>query len=351
MRKLYATGYDVADNLIVGIAQCGYWVTPGTKILDYGCGEGGLTYRFRDLGFDAYGFDIHSRVKYRDPSDMQYFGFIENPETDTSNMMIGEQALRLPFDDNSFDVVVSTSVLEHVMDLFPVMSEIARVLKPTGVAYHAYPSREMWVEPHMYVPLATRVQNWWWFYFWALLGIRNEYQEGVSAKETADRNLRYAKTGVRYPTREQVLYCCRHFFDYSRFADQSLNYNSRPGSDQSLKASGIARTLSPAGPVCEPTPKRAVYGFEASTIMTHARASGLARELGDSRERFGASDIKPIGSQAGLTLPFTNLETPSFDIPPLEDMRWNDVLVVTGAAFLKTRGRDEAERERRTVRM
>jgi len=54
----------------------------------------------------------------------------------------------LPFNDNSFDAVVSLSVLEHVKDPFLCAKELSRVLKPGGELicsvpflqpYHAYP--------------------------------------------------------------------------------------------------------------------------------------------------------------------------------------------------------------------
>ncbi|WP_290592751.1 class I SAM-dependent methyltransferase [Arenimonas sp. SCN 70-307] len=47
---------------------------------------------------------------------------------------------RLPFDDSSFDIVFSSNVLEHVSDLVGLMSEIRRVLAPSGVAVHVLPT-------------------------------------------------------------------------------------------------------------------------------------------------------------------------------------------------------------------
>lgn len=37
----------------------------------------------------------------------------------------------LPFDDNTFDIIHSLDVLEHVDDLYSVVSEVVRVLKPS----------------------------------------------------------------------------------------------------------------------------------------------------------------------------------------------------------------------------
>jgi 2-polyprenyl-3-methyl-5-hydroxy-6-metoxy-1,4-benzoquinol methylase len=47
----------------------------------------------------------------------------------------------LPFPDSSFDVVLSHHVVEHVNDQLLHLSEVHRVLRPTGVAYLATPNR------------------------------------------------------------------------------------------------------------------------------------------------------------------------------------------------------------------
>ena len=45
----------------------------------------------------------------------------------------------LPFADCSFDAVVCQAVLEHVIDPYRVVSEIERVLKPSGLVYSEIP--------------------------------------------------------------------------------------------------------------------------------------------------------------------------------------------------------------------
>ena len=46
----------------------------------------------------------------------------------------------IPFPENSFDVVFTSNVLEHVIGIGVFIEEIARVLKPGGVAIHIIPS-------------------------------------------------------------------------------------------------------------------------------------------------------------------------------------------------------------------
>ena len=83
------------------------------------------------------------------PSDNQNFDnvlqfeIVKYPSTDVVG--VGE---KLPFKDNSFDAVISESVLEHVEDPFSYVHEIYRVLKVGGEVYidsaflqpvHGYP--------------------------------------------------------------------------------------------------------------------------------------------------------------------------------------------------------------------
>jgi ubiquinone/menaquinone biosynthesis C-methylase UbiE len=49
--------------------------------------------------------------------------------------MIRMDGMNLTFPDESFDLVVSANVMEHVADTQAYISECARVLKPNGVAY------------------------------------------------------------------------------------------------------------------------------------------------------------------------------------------------------------------------
>jgi len=74
-------------------------------------------------------------------SDAEYYGidfwrdqFI--PQGHTALDQPGDDRHRLPFEDNSFDVVVTTKVImEHVTVPFTVVDELYRVLKPGGKAF------------------------------------------------------------------------------------------------------------------------------------------------------------------------------------------------------------------------
>lgn len=164
------------------------------RILDYGCGSGRHTYEYLDAGYgQTWGFDVADYVQLRDDDDRERFRFLDT-----------QKPFQLPFPDDHFDLVTSTSVFEHVMNLEESIAEIARVLKPNGVTLHAFPSRWRPIEPHMFVPFGGAIQSRWWYALWARLGIRNEFQRGASAAETATRNLEFSRTGIHYPSHRRI---------------------------------------------------------------------------------------------------------------------------------------------------
>jgi 2-polyprenyl-6-hydroxyphenyl methylase/3-demethylubiquinone-9 3-methyltransferase len=97
----------------------------GLKALDVGCG-GGFTCEFMaQRGVEVSGIDQSIRC------------IAKAQEHATScNLKIDYQqgyAEKLPYWDNTFDIVVCVDVLEHVADFQKTISEIYRVLKPKGL--------------------------------------------------------------------------------------------------------------------------------------------------------------------------------------------------------------------------
>jgi len=62
-------------------------------------------------------------------------------------------ALNLPFDDASFEIVICSHVYEHVPDPVQMFDEIHRVLRTGGICYFSAGNRLMWNEPHYNLPM------------------------------------------------------------------------------------------------------------------------------------------------------------------------------------------------------
>ncbi len=165
-------------------------------ILDLGCGKGAFVAWLGAQGHDAYGCDIAGS----DASD-----FAPDPADGIRLRAIQLQPYRLPFEDGQFDCVLSSQVLEHVMDYESTFREIHRVLKPGGISLHTFPSRHVLVEPHVFVPLASVIRSRAWLLLWALLGIRNRYQIGKPFREVARLNHDYLHAHTNYLPKARIL--------------------------------------------------------------------------------------------------------------------------------------------------
>jgi SAM-dependent methyltransferase len=74
------------------------------------------------------------------------------------------QDTQLPFADETFDVVLTNHVIEHVGDEQAQrahLAELRRVLRPCGVGYLAVPNRWMLVEPHYKLAFLSWLPHAW----------------------------------------------------------------------------------------------------------------------------------------------------------------------------------------------
>lgn len=104
----------------------------GQRVLDLGCGEGRHVIAACALdGADAVGVDLS--LTDLATARERMVEFRGEPEEDAGHfLLLAGDALRLPFDDGSFDAVICSEVLEHIPDYRGALAEIFRVLKPGG---------------------------------------------------------------------------------------------------------------------------------------------------------------------------------------------------------------------------
>ena len=98
------------------------------KVLDIGCQAGHLLKRIRPRFDECYGLDIGDYS--------EYWKTIEG----VTFMVHDVDASPLPFAGSCFDVVTCCAVLEHVFDVFGLVEEINRVLRPQGHAIIEVPN-------------------------------------------------------------------------------------------------------------------------------------------------------------------------------------------------------------------
>jgi ubiquinone/menaquinone biosynthesis C-methylase UbiE len=111
-----------------------YTTLESAAILDVGCGLGLYVKRLRDFSETVYGVDVDAER-------------VQEASRHLPNIRQGSAEV-LPFDDRTFDIVLSHEVLEHVGDDSQAVREGFRVLKPSGRLVVFVPNRWYPFETH-----------------------------------------------------------------------------------------------------------------------------------------------------------------------------------------------------------
>lgn len=111
------------------------------RILDFGCGRGGLLRELRMRGLDAVGIEMENELLRRSLAEgvSPYVRFYDG-------------SLPLPFEDGAFDSVVAAEVIEHIPHYEAIVAEIARVAATTFIATVPDISSIPTCFPHYVVP-------------------------------------------------------------------------------------------------------------------------------------------------------------------------------------------------------
>lgn len=98
---------------------------PGMKVLDVGAAQGRSLIALHELGYDAVGLEPWARARDVARQLGEHF--------DVPIDIHEGWAEDMPFEDDSFDLVLASSVVEHVRDVRATFAEVRRVLRPGGI--------------------------------------------------------------------------------------------------------------------------------------------------------------------------------------------------------------------------
>jgi ubiquinone/menaquinone biosynthesis C-methylase UbiE len=97
----------------------------GRRVLEIGAAAGCLTIALNEMSYECTGIepDVEALRTAHALAD----------RLEQSCAVLAGRAERIPFPDESFDIIIMNSVLEHVAEIEPCLSEISRVLTPGGL--------------------------------------------------------------------------------------------------------------------------------------------------------------------------------------------------------------------------
>eukprot|EP01024_Parvocaulis_polyphysoides_P052352 TRINITY_DN5166_c0_g3_i1.p1 TRINITY_DN5166_c0_g3~~TRINITY_DN5166_c0_g3_i1.p1 ORF type:complete len:367 (+),score=40.49 TRINITY_DN5166_c0_g3_i1:213-1313(+) len=221
IRDYQKTGIDLWMAIL---KYHGFKIEEGTTILDHGADVSGhpLHYVVSQTGSLAVGYNVFGFYK-----ENQVQSFITPHEN--ISMVLGEIGSPLPFKWGSFNVVISSNVLEHVGDYKTYIRESVRVLKHKGALYLEW--NPQYYGKYGHHVHGGMVKGWWeeykcvnntqindWYYQWVGKwdhflktpeGLKEELMQGPlgSCEEVVDELVRYVydKNDLNQVPFEEVL--------------------------------------------------------------------------------------------------------------------------------------------------
>ena len=148
-RQTLAAGKEQGGNLRTNLEFLSQTdlLRPGDKILEIGCGIGSLVFELSRKGYDIIGIDLSREV-------------IEYGRKKYGDIRLEVQAAEeLPYDDESFDVVLSFDLLEHIAQVDRHISEVRRVLRGDGLYLFQTPNK---YSNAIFETLYHRTLKWRW---------------------------------------------------------------------------------------------------------------------------------------------------------------------------------------------
>ncbi len=226
---------DVTNRFVLDFA-----IRHGGRVLDFGCGAGTLVAEGRKAGLDILGADVF------------YSGSDARAEAERAGLLgaaIKEiRDGRLPFPDASFDLVVNNQVIEHVQDLDAALAEIHRVLRPGGTVLSIFPSRDVWREGHIGIPLSHRFRKGsrvrlHYTSLLRALGFGYWKEQASSAREWAADKLAWIDRHTVYRSRREIFRAYDRYFTSELREPEYIRFRLR---DTSRRAP-LARLLDVPG--------------------------------------------------------------------------------------------------------
>jgi SAM-dependent methyltransferase len=192
-------------------------------VLDFGCGAGEIVKSARLKKINAYGADVfHSGPVI--PNRLAK----ENLMGDVIREIIDDT---LQFPAETFDLVISNQVFEHVPNLDKSLKEICRVLKTDGVLYALFPAKNVFREGHTGIPFLH------WFpknrirYYYALGMRRLGFGKGLSDKaitprEWVDKKINYIDKKTYYRSAKEIRSLFNKYFKWEHRENEIIIFRA-----------------------------------------------------------------------------------------------------------------------------
>lgn len=141
-RLRYQQQVDNSRDYVIPFIQQEFPELKGLRVMEVGCGEGGVLTPFLEIGCQCVGVDL---VPYRIELATSFLG----PYVASGQLkLIAKNIYDVDFLGefrNSFDIIILKDAIEHIPDQEKIIGHMKQLLSPNGQIYFGFPP---WYMPH-----------------------------------------------------------------------------------------------------------------------------------------------------------------------------------------------------------
>tara|TARA_Y100001968_G_scaffold314686_1_gene340375 strand:+ start:30 stop:830 length:801 start_codon:yes stop_codon:yes gene_type:complete len=192
------------------------------KILDFGCGTAMLLQALSKSGINCklYGVDIYSNQS--------------NLEIAKENAPLAQIKSIKPYESfdfgEKFDIILSNQVFEHIENLDYIYQHLYKIMKPNGIMFCGFPTKEIIIEPHLKIPLIHRLEKeskalYFYLKISSFLKLGQFSRRGFDKRDYIENRLSYCKNNLFYHSfHDHVKFLNRHFSTVTDISDLWLKH-------------------------------------------------------------------------------------------------------------------------------
>ena len=138
-KRYFEIQQENAEEYVIPFIEDKFKLVPGTRVLEIGCGEGGVLAPFLKKGCIGVGVELHE-------SRLQLAKDLLKNEIETGKItFIASDIYKVTVQElgGRFDLVIMKDVIEHIHDQKKLLQRLHDLLLPQGVIFFGFPPWQM----------------------------------------------------------------------------------------------------------------------------------------------------------------------------------------------------------------
>ena len=171
--KYFSWQYENARDYVIPFIQKEFKLKEGMKVMEIGCGEGGVLKAFWELGCECLGVELS-------PSRIEQARRLMPEEVASGRMdFLVSDIYDVKFEEyaGKWDLIVLKDAIEHIPEQEKIISYLKKFLTPNGRIYFGFPPWRMPFGGHQQTCKSKILRMWPWIHLYPKFFLINRVDE------------------------------------------------------------------------------------------------------------------------------------------------------------------------------